>query len=91
MGLLLEVDFLLSTGKSVICAGLAQDAFGKPFGPMPLLLSRADNIIHLTAVCAKCKGIGKATRTFRRGESKEQTVVGGAELYEPRCYECWRK
>lgn len=75
----------------VIAAGLSQDSFGEPFGPMPHLLSMADNIISLKAVCSKCKKISAATRTFRKAKSKEQTLVGGAENYEPRCFECWNE
>lgn len=88
--LISEVEFLLSLGYKVVCAGLAQDSFGKPFGPMPQLLCMADEIIHLKAVCSKCKKIGAATRTYRTIKSTEQTLVGGCESYEARCYECWR-
>jgi len=87
--ILRDVNLLLRSGRTIICAGLAQDSFGKSFGAMPELLARADKIIHLTAVCVKCKSIGEATRTYRRGNSTAQVVVGGAELYEPRCYKCW--
>ena len=76
--------------RHVIVAGLSNDFEGKPFGAMPNLLSMADEIISLKAVCAKCKKINGATRTYRKSDSKEQTVVGGAETYEPRCFDCWK-
>jgi len=56
---------------------------------MPMLLAMADEIVSLKAVCAKCKKINSATRTFRKTDSKEQTIVGGADIYEPRCFNCW--
>ena len=77
--------------RNVVCAGLANDFQGFPFGPMPYLLSVADQIISLKAVCAKCKKIGTATRTFRKTKDQRQTVVGGAEMYEPRCFDCWKE
>ncbi len=73
----------------VVCAGLAQDSSGKPFGIMPRLLCMADKITSLTAVCSKCKEIGKATRTFRKVEGGKQVEVGGADKYEARCLPCW--
>lgn len=72
-----------------IVAGLKEDYMLRNFGAMPTLLSRADNIICLKAVCSKCKKINSATRTFRKNGSKEQVLVGGVETYEPRCLECW--
>lgn len=73
----------------VVCAGLAQDSNGKSFGIMPRLLCMADKIVSLTAVCAKCKKIGAATRTFKKVEGGSQVDVGGFEKYEARCLPCW--
>lgn len=78
-------------GYDVIIAGLSQDSSGNPFGAMPYLLAVADEIITLKAVCVKCKFINMATRTFRKDRSTEQIVVGGAEIYEPRCFTCWEE
>jgi len=86
-----EVDNLLKCGYEVICAGLSQDSFGQPFGPMPQLLCKADKIIHLTAVCVKCKSIAAATRTFRKVSAKEQVFIGGTSMYEARCFDCWKE
>ena len=43
-------------------AGLDKDFRGESFGVMPELLTRAEFVTKLTAVCAKC---GAATRTQR--------------------------
>jgi len=77
--------------RDIICAGLANDFQGFPFGPMPYLLSVADCIVSLKAVCVKCRKIDTATRTFRTTNDTRQTVVGGADMYEPRCFDCWKK
>lgn len=90
-------DQMLATAKDciewahVIVAGLAQDSFGKPFGAMPELLSFADNIVCLRAVCSKCKKVNAATRTYRKTNSNEQVAVGGIDMYEPRCFRCWNE
>lgn len=76
--------------STVICAGLSNDSDGKPFGAMPHLLSIADEIISLTAVCSHCKQIAKATRTYRKnGLPSEQVLIGGKDEYEARCFNCW--
>ena len=83
------VNTIMADRRNVVCAGLPNDFQGKPFGAMPQLMALADEVISLKAVCSKCKGIGIATRTFRKTKDTAQTVVGGAEMYEPRCYGCW--
>ena len=84
-------QLLFKYNKSVVVGGLCQDSFGKQFGAMPTILSMADEIILLKAVCAKCKRLNSASRTYRKTDSKEQTVVGGVDIYEPRCFDCWKK
>lgn len=73
----------------IIVAGLAQDSYGKPFGAMPEILAAADNIVCLKAVCSKCKKVNSATRTYRKTKDTSQVVVGGIDLFEPRCFGCW--
>lgn len=89
--LIKTVEMLTKHDYSVVVAGLAQDSFGKPFGAMPQVMAMADRLIPLSAVCVKCKSIGAATRTHRKCDSTEQVVVGGKDIYEPRCFRCWRE
>ena len=49
---------LAINNKRVIIAGLDKDFNAKPFGPMPDILSHADNITKLHAICIKCGDIG---------------------------------
>ena len=87
---LIEVaELLVEQGKRVVLAGLNQDSYGKPFGPMPELMARADSLFLAHAVCIQCGQ--DATRTFRKpGMERAQTLIGTDEQYEARCRTCWR-
>ena len=72
----------------VIVAGLDMDYTGKPFPIMSELLSRAEKIYKLHAVCTICGG--KATKTTKLSLANSDIVdVGGIEKYEPRCSFHW--
>ena len=78
---------LANRGVRVIVAGLDQDYLGRPFEPMPALLSVAEYITKTLAVCMQC---GKpANRTQRITASQERVVVGASEVYEARCRHCF--
>lgn len=80
------VDFWSSKGKIIICAGLNSDYKMKPFEPINSLISKADNIRHLKAICTDC---GKdAPFTQRCIKSEEQTLVGSSDIYLPKCRGC---
>jgi thymidine kinase len=84
------IDGLMSDGIRIICAGLDNNTYGEPFGCMPTLLAKADDVVKLKAVCVVCKQ--DANRTFRDkpyGDGKA-VEIGGAGLYEPRCLKCWK-
>ncbi len=57
------------------------------FGPIPGLLTIADRVDKLLAVCRKC-GSDFACRTQRMVNSNEQILVGDAQ-YEARCLSCF--
>ena len=85
-------DKLANVGKRVMCSGLDMDFRGEPFGPMPKLMTQAEFVTKLTAVCNKCGA--PATRTQRiidgRPASYKDPVVlvGASESYEARCRHC---
>ncbi len=82
------VETLAARGKRVIVAGLNQDSYGRPFGPMPELLALADELFLVHAVCMVCGG--DATKTFRKpGAALAQVLVGADQEYEARCRGCW--
>lgn len=74
---------LADSGKQVICAGLDTDWQGRPFHPMPLLLSVAEVIRKQYAVCTVCGAHG--TRTQRTVPSNNDILVGAGEVYQARC------
>jgi thymidine kinase len=81
------VNELAARGKRVIIAGLDQDYTGKPFEPMPQLLSIAEFITKTHAICVKCGST--ANYSQRTVESEERVEVGAADKYEARCRRCF--
>lgn len=83
---------LAAQGKRVMVAGLDSDFRGEPFGVMPTLLTTAEFVTKLTAVCVQCGA--PATRTQRMVNGKPANyddpiiLVGAAESYEARCRHC---
>lgn len=85
-------EVLALKGKRVMVAGLDMDFRGEPFGVMPELITRAEFVTKLTAVCMKCGA--PATRTQRIVNGKPASyhdpiiLVGASESYESRCRHC---
>lgn len=85
-------EYLADSGLRVMVAGLDKDFRGEPFGVLPDLLTRAEFVTKLTAVCAKCGA--PATRTQRIINGKPASfndpivLVSAKEAYEPRCRHC---
>jgi thymidine kinase len=83
---------LADGGARVVVAGLDQDFRRLPFGPMPELLSRAEFVDKLQAVCHRCGGPATTTQRLVDGRpapySGDTIVVGAAEQYEARCRDC---
>jgi thymidine kinase len=85
---------LADTGTEVVVAGLDQDFRREPFGPMPLLLAAADEVIKLRAICVKCGGVASHTQRLVDGKparwDDEIVLIGAQESYEARCRSCFR-
>lgn len=85
-------EHLAEAGKRVICAGLDMDFRGLPFGPIPDLMARAEQVRKLHAICVKCGD--EASRTQRLIEGRPAAfddpvvLVGASEVYEARCRDC---
>ena len=77
---------LADAGIRVIAAGLDQDYLRRPFGPMPALLSLAEEISKMHAVCVRCGGAAHYSQRISGGTS--QVEVGDAS-YEARCRFCF--
>lgn len=90
------IDHLIHLNKNIIVIGLDLDFRGEPFGPIPFLLSKANKITKLTAVCTfkeEDRICGRdATRTQRYINNKPAdynspiVLIGDFnEGYEPHC------
>ena len=83
----------LADTKRVIACGLNLNFRAEPFPTTMELAARADRVRYLSAVCVVCGQ--EATRTQRliggKPAPKESPtiVVGGKEMYEPRCRRCY--
>lgn len=83
----LVCEKLAKKGIRVIIAGLDMDFQGQPFGPMPQLLSIADYITKVHAICMKCGDM--AHFSFRKTPDTSKVLLGEKESYEPRCRKCY--
>src|SRR5688500_15605178 len=86
-GIVDAVNELANSGKRVIVAGLDQDYTGKPFEPMPQLLSVAEFITKTHAICVKCGAT--ANYSQRTVDSDARVEVGASDKYEARCRKCF--
>jgi thymidine kinase len=80
---------LADKGIRVIVAGLDTDFRGEPFGPMPVLMSKAEKVDKLHAICVICGEDASRTQRLVDGEPARYddpvVIVGASELYEARC------
>ena len=81
------VETLQRKGIDIYIAGLDLDSAGKPFGSMPHLLSIADKVTKVSAVCVQCGE--DATRSQKLISSDRLVEIGATETYEARCIGCW--
>jgi len=86
-GLIEVVSQLAATGKQVIVAGLDLDYLGRPFEPIPTLVTHAEYVMKSLAVCHRCGGAGMYTQ--RVIASDELVVLGAEGAYEARCRNCY--
>lgn len=86
------VEKLADRGKRVILAGLDRDFRGEPFGSMPELLSMAEYVDKLHAICVVCGNPATRTQRLINGEAASYDdpviMVGASEVYEARCRNC---
>lgn len=87
------VHELVERGKRVIIAGLDLDFRGEPFGSMPMLLSMADEVLKLKAICVKCGKDAYHTQRIIGGKPADYddpiVLIGAQEAYEARCRDCF--
>lgn len=83
---------LADNGVRVILAGLDKNFRGEPFGVMPELLSRAEFVTKLEAICQVCGAPATRTQRIIGGEPANYNdpliLIGADEHYEARCRHC---
>jgi thymidine kinase len=80
---------LADNGIRVLVAGLDMDFMGKPFGPMPALITIAEYVTKLHAICMRCGNL--ANYSFRKSAEEQVVVLGEKDKYEPLCRSCYNK
>lgn len=76
--------WLYKNGFTIVVSSLEMSATGKPFNEIEQMLVWATTVEKCTAVCTIC---GRdAHFTHKKQTNDEEIEVGGAELYEPRCF-----
>jgi thymidine kinase len=80
---------LADRGIRVLVAGLELDFRGEPFGSMPVLLTIAEQVDKLQAICMVCGEPASRTQRLVNGKPARYqdpiVIVGAAEMYEARC------
>lgn len=91
VGIVDAVETLANQGMRIICAGLDLDFRGEPFGPMPFLMCRAEEVTKLQAICMVCGEKASRTQRLVNGAPARYSdpiiLVGAEEAYEARCRE----
>ena len=80
---------LANKGKRVVVSGLDMDYRGNPFGPIPDLLSVAEYVTKVHAICIRCGNL--ANHSHRTVLDDKLVVLGETEAYEPLCRRCFNQ
>jgi len=87
------IDELVDRGIRVIAAGLDTDFRAQPFGVMPQLMSVADHVTKLSAICMQCGKEARLTQRLVNGNPADWhdplILVGAQDSYEARCRNCF--
>lgn len=87
---LVEVcNSLANNGIRVVVAGLDMDFMGNPFGPLPALLSVAEFITKVHAICVRCGHL--AQYSYRKSDEEQVVLLGEKDIYEPLCRKCFKE
>ncbi|MFA8450508.1 MAG: thymidine kinase [Bacteroidales bacterium] len=80
-------NHLADRGIRVIVAGLDMDFQRNPFGPMPALMSSAEYVTKVHAICIRCGAL--AQYSHRTVKDEHQVMLGETDSYEPLCRSCY--
>jgi thymidine kinase len=80
-------NYIANQGIRVVVAGLDMDFSGKPFGPIPALMSTAEYVTKVHAICMRCGDL--AHYSHRTTASEKLVLLGEKDNYEPLCRKCY--
>jgi thymidine kinase len=78
-------------GLDVFVVGLDGDFERQPFGEILGCIPLADRVEKLYALCRRCANGKPGIFTHRRGNNQDQVVVGGANIYQALCRDCYHE
>ncbi|MDY0078232.1 MAG: thymidine kinase [Bacteroidales bacterium] len=78
---------LANNGIRVVVAGLDMDFQGKPFGPIPELMARAEYVTKVHAICMRCGNLAHYSHRIIAGD--KLVMLGETDSYEPLCRKCF--
>lgn len=78
---------LADNGIRVIVAGLDMDFMGNPFGPVPALISIAEYVTKVHAICMRCGNL--AHYSYRKSDADKIVLLGEKDIYEALCRNCY--
>jgi thymidine kinase len=83
------IENLAGKGIRVIVAGLDLNFKGEPFGSMPFIMARAEQVSKLQAICMVCgEPASRSQRLVNNRPARYNDpiiIVGASEMYEARC------
>ena len=82
-------NHLANRGVRIIIAGLDMDYEGNPFEPIPQLMSIAEDVTKVRAICIQCGDL--ANYSYRLVDKDNQILLGEKKEYEARCRICFSK
>ena len=86
-GLVEVCNRLADSGIRVIVAGLDMDFKGNPFGPIPALISVAEYVTKVHAICMRCGNL--AHYSYRKSDTDKIILLGEKDIYEALCRNCY--
>ena len=79
-----SVISLYKMGVTVLLSSLDLSSKGEPFKSVRNIMSWATDIIKCPSVCPICGE--DAHFTYRKFDDDRDLLIGGSEMYEPRCF-----
>ncbi|QJR44212.1 thymidine kinase [Mycoplasma miroungirhinis] len=80
------VDDLANKGYLIIVSGLDQDYLRQPFENIAQILSLAERVTKLNAICVVCHNL--ASCSYRKTQDNSVLLLDNTSNYEARCRKC---